>query len=52
MENKVIITDNEHTINNLLKEGWVVKFVSAQHVSSGGTFKEIGKFCFVLERPL
>ena len=51
MENIVVITDREYDINPYLKNGWTVKFVAAQHVS-GGSFKELGKFCFVLERPL
>lgn len=48
----VVITDSEYNVNPYLKNGWIVKFVSAQHVASGQAYKEIGKFCFVLERPL
>ena len=51
---KVVITDDEFKINSLIKEGWDLKSVTAQHVAiTGGTSftsKLEGKFCFVLEK--
>ena len=51
---KVVITDDEFKINSLIKEGWNLKSVTAQHVAiTGGTSftsKLEGKFCFVLEK--
>jgi hypothetical protein len=53
MEQKVVITKNEKTINDLLNNGWQVVSVTAQFVSVSTTyssFKEQGDFCFVLKR--
>ena len=53
MEQKVIITKNENTINDLIKEGWKVTHLGSQSVSaaqySSGMY---GNFCFVLEREI
>jgi hypothetical protein len=50
MEHKVIITDSANSVNILLKEGWLVKSVTAQFVATGGGSHLDGKFCFVLEK--
>jgi hypothetical protein len=58
MEQKVIITNSESTIQQELSNGWRVKSVTAGHVSShsggGNTYsssgKEHGKFLIVLEK--
>ena len=51
---KVVITDDEFKINELIRAGWDLKSVTAQHVAiTGGTSftsKLEGKFCFVLEK--
>jgi len=51
---KIVITDDEFKINTLIKEGWNLKSVTAQHVSistsSSFTSKIECKFCFVLEK--
>ena len=52
-EQKIIITNDQDTINEMIDKGWVVKSVTSQHVSTnGGSFSstEIGKFCFVMEK--
>ena len=50
MEQAIIITDNQSNVNAVLKDGWLVKSVTAQLVATGGSFPVYGKFCFVLER--
>lgn len=50
MEQKVVITDSELTINDYLNQGWKVKYVTSQYVSTGGNGHLRGNFCFVLER--
>ena len=56
MEQKVIITDSQYDVQNLLNNGWKVVSVTAQHVTNGGggqtysTTTNYGKFCFILER--
>ena len=52
MEQKVIISDVEYNVQDLLNEGWKVVSVTAQHVSIGGGnyTTNNGKFCFILER--
>ena len=54
MENKVVITQNERTINKHLEDGWLVKSAVAQYISVGGQSRghEEGDICFVLERKL
>lgn len=52
MENKVIITDSQYDVNDHLSKGWTVKTVVAQHMSTGLSVTDRGKFCFVLERAL
>ena len=51
---KIVITDDEFKINELIRSGWNLKSVTAQHVSistsSSFTSKIEGKFCFVLEK--
>ena len=42
MEQKVIITDSQYDVQNLLDKGWEVVSVTAQHVSTNS------KFCFIL----
>jgi hypothetical protein len=49
-EQRVMITESELNVNQYLQKGWKVISVTAQHVASGGSFKESGKFCFVLEK--
>ena len=50
MEQKVIITDSQFDVQNLIDKGWRVTSVTAQHVSAGQTYQVLGKFCFILER--
>jgi hypothetical protein len=53
MEQKVVITKEERTINDWLDKGWQIVSVTAQFVSiatSYSSFKEQGGFCFVLKR--
>ncbi len=51
---KIVITDDEFKINELIRAGWDLKSVTAQHVAistgSSITSKIEGKFCFVLEK--
>jgi hypothetical protein len=53
-EQKVIITNDEEKINNLLKDFWKIISVTPQVVSSGsnrGSNNNLyGLFCFVLEK--
>jgi hypothetical protein len=49
-EQKVIITDSQYDVNNLIKEDWKVISVTASHIATGSSFTSHGKFCFVLER--
>ena len=45
-----MITDSAFDVNQYLQKGWKVISVTAQHVATGNSLKELGKFCFVLER--
>lgn len=49
LEQKIVITQSEHEINNLLNEGWVVISVTAQYIE-GFSYGAEGNFCFVLQR--
>ena len=53
MEQKFIITDRDHTVNDLLQEGWRVVSVTAQHVAPGSenSLPMRGYFAVLLERP-
>jgi hypothetical protein len=52
MKQKVIITDNEKTINEWLSVGWKIVSVTAREITGGGQgtygFRQ-GDFCFVIE---
>jgi len=53
MEQKVVITKCEKTINDWLNNGWEIVSVTAQFVSVATTyssFNKKGDFCFVLKR--
>lgn len=56
MEQKVVITDSELTINEWLAKGWTISTVICQNVAVGGggdssLTKELkGKFCFIIQR--
>jgi hypothetical protein len=52
MEQKVVIINGEDSnlVNVYLNEGWKIKSVTPQHVSTGGGSQIKGGFCFVLER--
>lgn len=50
MEQKVIITNSQSDIQNLIDKGWRVISVTAQHVSTGSSYHLEGKFCFILEK--
>ena len=52
MENKVVITNSEYSINFYLDKGWFVKSVTSQFVGTGSVSELRGHFCFVLERPI
>ena len=51
---KIVITNDEFKINELIRAGWNLKSVTAQHVAvstgSSRVEKMEGKFCFVLEK--
>ena len=51
-EQKVVITKFDSTINSLIREGWVIESVTAQHVSTGSGSHLEGAFCFVLHKPI
>jgi hypothetical protein len=51
VEHKVIITDDESTINDWLSRGWEIVSVTPQYVAT--TYlatTEQGKFCFVIQK--
>ena len=50
-EQKIVITDSEDKINNLIEDGWLVKNILPQHVANGTSYSR-GYFCFLLERTL
>ena len=53
MESKVFrYSDSldEDKLQSLLDKGWFVKFVTAQHVSSGSTYGMTGDIIYILER--
>jgi hypothetical protein len=52
MEQQIVITSDSYKINDLIRQGWRVTSVTAQHVSNAGSsYSSIrGEFCFVLER--
>lgn len=53
MEQKVVITKDERTINDWLDKGWQIVSVTAQFVSvvsAHSSINEKGSFCFVLKR--
>jgi hypothetical protein len=53
MESKVLITDSQYSIQDLLDKGWIIKSITAQHVASGGqnySSSIIGKFLVIFER--
>jgi hypothetical protein len=58
MEQKVVITESEKTINDWLEKGWSIVSVTAQHVAGyagGNTYSSnniTGKLCFVIERAV
>ncbi len=49
-QQKVIITNKQEEINEFLYEGWLIKMVIAQSVSTGGSSQLRGYFCFVLTK--
>lgn len=50
MEQKVIITSIQSTINAYLEKGWVIVFQPVSQIVSGSNYHSMGDFCFVLER--
>ena len=52
MEQKFIITDSEDRVERLLREGWRIVSVTAQHVAPGssGSLPMRGYFAILLER--
>jgi hypothetical protein len=58
MEQKVVITESEKTINDWLEKGWTIVSVTAQHVAGfagGNTYSSntiTGKLCFVIQRAV
>jgi hypothetical protein len=58
MEQKVVITDSEKTINDWLEKGWSIVSVTAQYVAGYAgvnTYSSnniTGKFCYVIERAV
>ena len=46
---KVIITKDEEKINQMLKEGWLIDSITAQHVATGYDVKK-GKFLIVFKK--
>ena len=53
-QQKVVITKDASTINEMINAGWFVISVTAQHVSvsttSNLTCTINGEFCFILEK--
>lgn len=45
-----MITESELNVNQYLQKGWKVISVTAQYIATGSSYKESGKFCFVLEK--
>ena len=43
-------SSDEDKLQSLLDKGWHVKFVTAQHVASGGTYGLHGDILYILER--
>ena len=52
MEQKFIIADNEDRVERLLRDGWQIVSVTAQHVAPGssGSLPMRGHFAILLER--
>jgi hypothetical protein len=52
VEQKALLTQHSgvHRLNDELDEGWRVKSVTAQHVSTGSTLSIQGIFLVILER--
>lgn len=53
-EQRVVITLNANSINDLLIQGWKVISVTAGHVTTQYNNFDVyhGRFCFVLERKI
>ena len=49
MEQKIIISDSQYDVQNLIDKGWRVVSVIAQHVSTSSSIPLKGMFCFILE---
>lgn len=49
-EQRVLITNDQDDINDLLKIGWYVINVTPQHTSTGGNSHLRGYFLVVLEK--
>jgi hypothetical protein len=49
-EQMTVITDSAYDVNHYLQKGWKVISVTAQHIATGGSFNQFGKFCFILEK--
>jgi len=47
---KVIITKNSSDLTPYLSDGYVIKSIIAQCVSSGSSCATVGGFCFLLEK--
>ena len=54
VKQKVVMTKSESTINSYLDDGWIVKHVVPQVVSSSGTgsWDKEGEICFVIEKTI
>ena len=50
MEQKFLITDSQYDVQDWLDKGWRIVSVTAQHVATGNSYTERGKFAIVLER--
>ncbi len=46
MEQKVIITDSQYIVNSLIEEGWLVKSITPQYVTTGGNSHFMVNFVF------
>jgi hypothetical protein len=49
-EYKVIITKDEEKINQMIKEGWFIDTITAQHVATGSISTSKGNFLIVFKR--
>ncbi len=50
MEQKFLIVDSQYEVQSWLDKGWRITSITAQHIATGSSRIECGKFAIVLER--